>query len=98
MEVGSSDFPNARTAMASPLAKSLFGIDGNFCLALFSFAILSAFFCGLSLIASCLCYIPEVEISMLIYLQFIVYFIYTMLHILHDIVIIFLKCCLVGSV
>ncbi|XXG64998.1 hypothetical protein AAC387_Pa05g2808 [Persea americana] len=28
MEVGSSDFPNARTAMASPLAKSLFGIDG----------------------------------------------------------------------
>ncbi|MED6159108.1 NifU-like protein 4, mitochondrial [Stylosanthes scabra] len=28
MEVGSSDFPNARSAMNSPLAKSLFGIDG----------------------------------------------------------------------
>ncbi|XP_002968155.2 nifU-like protein 4, mitochondrial [Selaginella moellendorffii] len=28
MEIGSSDFPNARTAMKSPLAKSLFGIDG----------------------------------------------------------------------
>ncbi|XP_072998173.1 nifU-like protein 4, mitochondrial [Typha latifolia] len=28
MEVGSADFPNARTAMTSPLAKSLFGIDG----------------------------------------------------------------------
>lgn len=28
MEVGSSDFPNARTAMNSPLARSLFGIDG----------------------------------------------------------------------
>lgn len=28
MEVGSSDFPNARTSMTSPLAKSLFGIDG----------------------------------------------------------------------
>ncbi|KAI4339288.1 hypothetical protein MLD38_024248 [Melastoma candidum] len=28
MEVGSSDFPNARTAMTSPLARSLFGIDG----------------------------------------------------------------------
>nr|CAD1816922.1 unnamed protein product [Ananas comosus var. bracteatus] len=28
MEVGSADFPNARTAMNSPLAKSLFGIDG----------------------------------------------------------------------
>ncbi|KAF0926474.1 hypothetical protein E2562_025316 [Oryza meyeriana var. granulata] len=28
MEVGSSDFPNARTAMASPLAKALFAIDG----------------------------------------------------------------------
>ncbi|CAL4910253.1 unnamed protein product [Urochloa decumbens] len=27
MEVGSSDFPNARTAMTSPLAKALFGID-----------------------------------------------------------------------
>lgn len=30
MEVGSADFPNARTAMTSPLAKSLFGIDGIF--------------------------------------------------------------------
>lgn len=29
MEVGSSDFPNARTAMSSPLAKSLFAIDGT---------------------------------------------------------------------
>lgn len=28
MEVGSADFPNARVAMNSPLAKSLFGIDG----------------------------------------------------------------------
>ncbi|CAN1174392.1 NifU-like protein 4, mitochondrial [Linum perenne] len=28
MEVGSSDFPNARAALNSPLAKSLFGIDG----------------------------------------------------------------------
>ncbi|CAM0957672.1 unnamed protein product [Alopecurus aequalis] len=28
MEIGSSDFPNARTAMTSPLAKALFGIEG----------------------------------------------------------------------
>jgi hypothetical protein len=28
MEVGSSDFPNARVAMQSPLAKALFSIDG----------------------------------------------------------------------
>ncbi|CAH9092938.1 unnamed protein product [Cuscuta epithymum] len=28
METGSSDFPNARSAMTSPLAKALFGIDG----------------------------------------------------------------------
>ncbi|XP_051143688.1 nifU-like protein 4, mitochondrial [Andrographis paniculata] len=28
MESGSSDFPNARSAMTSPLAKALFGIDG----------------------------------------------------------------------
>lgn len=28
MEIGSSDFPNARTAMNSPLARSIFGIDG----------------------------------------------------------------------
>ncbi|XP_057841506.1 nifU-like protein 4, mitochondrial isoform X1 [Cryptomeria japonica] len=28
MEVGSADFPNARTAMGSPLAKALFVIDG----------------------------------------------------------------------
>uniref|UniRef100_A0A0C9RHP7 TSA: Wollemia nobilis Ref_Wollemi_Transcript_20971_1147 transcribed RNA sequence n=1 Tax=Wollemia nobilis TaxID=56998 RepID=A0A0C9RHP7_9CONI len=28
MEVGSADFPNARAAMGSPLAKALFGIDG----------------------------------------------------------------------
>jgi Fe-S cluster biogenesis protein NfuA len=28
MEVGSSDFPNARAAMASPLAKALFIVDG----------------------------------------------------------------------
>ncbi|KAG8067230.1 hypothetical protein GUJ93_ZPchr0005g15952 [Zizania palustris] len=28
MEVGSSDFPNARTAMTSPLAKAVFAIDG----------------------------------------------------------------------
>ncbi|KAK1421196.1 hypothetical protein QVD17_23360 [Tagetes erecta] len=28
MEVGSVDFPNARTAMASPLANAIYGIDG----------------------------------------------------------------------
>ncbi|XP_076957322.1 nifU-like protein 4, mitochondrial [Bidens hawaiensis] len=28
MEIGSADFPNARTAMNSPLAKALYGIDG----------------------------------------------------------------------
>lgn len=28
MEVGSADFPNARVAMGSPLAKALYGIDG----------------------------------------------------------------------
>ncbi|KAI7747590.1 hypothetical protein M8C21_019106 [Ambrosia artemisiifolia] len=28
MEVGSADFPNARTAMSSPLANDLYGIDG----------------------------------------------------------------------
>ncbi|KAL3652003.1 NifU-like protein 4, mitochondrial [Castilleja foliolosa] len=28
MDTGSSDFPNARSALSSPLAKSLFGIDG----------------------------------------------------------------------
>ncbi|XP_059665931.1 nifU-like protein 4, mitochondrial isoform X2 [Cornus florida] len=28
MEVGSSDFPNARSAMNSPLARALYGIDG----------------------------------------------------------------------
>ncbi|CBI35250.3 unnamed protein product, partial [Vitis vinifera] len=28
MEVGSADFPNSRSAMSSPLAKSLYGIDG----------------------------------------------------------------------
>ncbi|KAJ4954107.1 hypothetical protein NE237_030939 [Protea cynaroides] len=28
MEVGSADFPNARSAMNSPLAKALYGIDG----------------------------------------------------------------------
>lgn len=29
MGVGSADFPNARTAMSSPLAKSIFAIDGT---------------------------------------------------------------------
>lgn len=29
MEAGSADFPNARVAMNSPLAKSLYGIDGE---------------------------------------------------------------------
>nr|XP_009596191.1 nifU-like protein 4, mitochondrial [Nicotiana tomentosiformis] len=29
LETGSADFPNARSAMNSPLAKALFGIDGN---------------------------------------------------------------------
>ncbi|KAI3809259.1 hypothetical protein L1987_25230 [Smallanthus sonchifolius] len=28
MEVGSADFPNARTAMSSPLANDLYGVDG----------------------------------------------------------------------
>ncbi|KAL0358584.1 UNVERIFIED_CONTAM: NifU-like protein 4, mitochondrial [Sesamum angustifolium] len=28
MDTGSADFPNERTAMSSPLAKNLFGIDG----------------------------------------------------------------------
>lgn len=28
VEAGSADFPNARSAMNSPLAKALFGIDG----------------------------------------------------------------------
>lgn len=28
MEAGSADFPNARSAMSSPLAKTIFGIDG----------------------------------------------------------------------
>ena len=32
MEVGSADFPNSRSAMSSPLAKSLYGIDGKFVL------------------------------------------------------------------
>lgn len=31
MEAGSADFPNARSAMSSPLAKSLYGIDGEYC-------------------------------------------------------------------
>jgi hypothetical protein len=29
MDVGSADFPNARAAMNSPLAKVLFGVDGE---------------------------------------------------------------------
>lgn len=29
MEVGSADFPNARSAVNSPLAKALYGIDGK---------------------------------------------------------------------
>lgn len=29
MEAGSADFSNARLAMSSPLAKALFGIDGE---------------------------------------------------------------------
>lgn len=29
METGSTDFSNARSAMSSPLAKNLFGIDGE---------------------------------------------------------------------
>lgn len=34
MEVGSADFPNARTAMNSPLAKALYGIDGKLALSI----------------------------------------------------------------
>lgn len=30
MEVGSADFPNARSAMNSPLAKALYGVDGTY--------------------------------------------------------------------
>lgn len=37
MEVGSSDFPNARTAMTSPLAKALFAIEGSHLLHCFIF-------------------------------------------------------------
>lgn len=44
MEVGSADFPNARTAMTSPLAKSLFGIDG-----IVIFPLSSCFFLDLKL-------------------------------------------------
>lgn len=29
METSSADFPNARAAMSSPLAKALFGVDGE---------------------------------------------------------------------
>lgn len=29
MDNGSADFPNARTAMSSSLAKALFGVDGK---------------------------------------------------------------------
>ncbi|OVA05987.1 NIF system FeS cluster assembly [Macleaya cordata] len=29
MEIGSADFPNARSAMNSPLAKALYGVDGT---------------------------------------------------------------------
>ena len=29
MEVGSADFPNARSAMNSPLARALYGVDGT---------------------------------------------------------------------
>lgn len=35
MEAGSADFPNARAAMNSPLAKALFGIDGEFLCSLY---------------------------------------------------------------
>jgi hypothetical protein len=42
MEVGSADFPNARAAMNSPLAKALFGIDGQL-LSSFVFHVLCSF-------------------------------------------------------
>jgi hypothetical protein len=35
MDVGSADFPNARSAMNSPLAKAIYGIDGKIELILF---------------------------------------------------------------
>jgi hypothetical protein len=35
MDVGSADFPNARSAMNSPLAKSIYEIDGKIELVLF---------------------------------------------------------------
>lgn len=44
MEVGSADFPNPRSAMNSPLAKSLFAIDGCYSLSfLFLFTFLYSF-------------------------------------------------------
>lgn len=36
MEVGSADFPNARSAMSSPLAKALYGVDGKIIFLVFS--------------------------------------------------------------
>lgn len=34
MEVGSADFPNVRSALGSPLAKSIYSIDGIFVICL----------------------------------------------------------------
>jgi hypothetical protein len=51
MEIGSSDFPNARTAMTSPLAKSLFAIDGTFMpLPLSPFAFIFISICAFALV------------------------------------------------
>lgn len=41
MEVGSADFPNARSAMSSPLAKALYGIDGTIAFTTMHFLVLS---------------------------------------------------------
>lgn len=44
MEVGSADFPNARSAMNSPLAKALYGIDGTYSGIIFLFGFNTTFF------------------------------------------------------
>lgn len=46
MEVGSADFPNARAAMNSPLAKALFGIDGQLLSAFVFHALCSFTWCS----------------------------------------------------
>jgi hypothetical protein len=54
MDVGSADFPNPRSAMNSPLAKSIFAIDGT-TLPLSSF--LSYFLCVCVCFLICFCFV-----------------------------------------